>query len=139
MRDPAFYVSSLLDLPSARAGERRALWRQAMAALARHAPESGPGPLEGLHPDTLRKGVSVALAAGLADDLDWLSSAAGGVALYTLASALPVCPEQRELGRRVLARLLSGNAETFTTMATLMVRTGGRAVSSSSFRARVAL
>lgn len=139
MRDPAFYVSSLLDLASAPAGERRAHWRQAMAALARHAPEAGPGPLEGLHPDTLRKGVSVAISSGLVDDLDWLSAEAAGSALYTLASALPVSSEQRELGRRVLARLLGGNASTFAAMATLMVRSGGRAVSASAFRARVAL
>ena len=138
VRDNSFYVSSLLELATASAADRRVLWRQAMAALSRAA-DDGPGPLEGIHPDVLVKGVSVALAAGLADDLDWLSPAAAGVALYTLAAALPVGTEQRELGRRVLARMLAGNAETFTAIATSMAQSGGKGLSSPAVRARVAI
>ena len=139
MRDPSFYVSSLLELATASPNDRRALWRQAMAALSRPPTEGGPGPLEGLHPDVLLKGVQAALANGLVDDLDWLSPHAAGIALYSLAAALPVGSEQRELGRRVLARMLAGSAETFTAMVTIMAQTGGKGLSSAAIRARVGL
>jgi hypothetical protein len=139
LRDPSFYVSSLLELADASPNDRRGLWRQAMAALSRAPTEGGPGPLEGLHPDVLLKGVQAALANGLVDDLDWLSPQAAGIALYSLAAALPVGTEQRELGRRVLARMLAGNAETFTAMATIMAQTAGKGLSSPSIRARVGL
>lgn len=139
MRDNSSYVSNLLELADANAQDRRVLWRQAMAALSRASLDDGPGPLEGLHPDVLLRGVSAALAAGLADDLDWLSPQAAGVALYTLAAALPVGFEQRELGRRVLARMLAGNAETFTAIVTSMAQAGGKGLNSPSIRARVGL
>jgi hypothetical protein len=139
LRDPSFYVSSLLELADASPNDRRGLWRQAMAALSRAPTEGGPGPLEGLHPDVLLKGVQAALSNGLVDDLDWLSPQAAGIALYSLAAALPVGSEQRELGRRVLARMLAGNAETFTAMATIMAQTGGKGLSSPAIRARVGL
>ncbi|MBX3185418.1 MAG: serine/threonine protein kinase [Labilithrix sp.] len=139
MRDPSFYVSSLLELAQASPNDRRGLWRQAMAALSRVPTEGGPGPLEGLHPDVLLKGVQAALEGGLVDDLDWLSPQAAGIALYSLAAALPVGSEQRELGRRVLARMLAGNAETFTSMATIMAQTGGKGLQSPAIRARVGL
>lgn len=139
MKDPSFYVSSLLELARVTTNERRALWRQAMAALARASAEEGPGPLEGLHPDVVLKGVQAALEAGLVEDLDWLSPEASGVALYALAAALPVGAEQRDLGRRVLARMLGGDARTFTAMATVMARSGGKGLGSSAIRARIAL
>jgi hypothetical protein len=139
LRDNSFYVSSLLELADASAANRRVLWRQAMAALSRVNLDGGPGPLEGLHPDVLVKGVNAALQDGLADDLDWLSPAAAGVALYTLAAALPVGSEQRELGRRVLARMLAGNAETFTAIATSMAQSAGKGLSNANVRARIAL
>ncbi|MBX3227843.1 MAG: serine/threonine protein kinase [Labilithrix sp.] len=139
MRDTSFYVASLLELASASAADRRVLWRQAMAALSRANADDGPGPLEGIHPDVLVKGVSAALAAGLADDLDWLSPSAAGVALYTLAAALPVGTEQRELGRRVLARMLAGNAETFAAIATSMAQSGGKGLASQNVRSRIAI
>lgn len=138
MRDPSFYVSSLLELADASAADRRVLWRQAMAALSR-ASADGPGPLEGLHPEVLRRAASAALHSGLVDDLDWLSPSAAGVALYTLAAVLPVGVEQRELGRRVLARMLAGDAETFTAIATRMAEAAGKGLGSASARARVAL
>ncbi len=139
MRDPSFYVSSLLELADASPNDRRGLWRQAMAALSRATTEGGPGPLEGLHPDVLLKGVQAALESGLVDDLDWLSPQAAGIALYSLAAALPVGSEQRELGRRVLARMLAGNAETFTAMATIMAQTAGKGLSSPAIKARVGI
>jgi len=139
LRDNSFYVSSLLELGDASAADRRVLWRQAIAALSRVNLDEGPGPLEGLHPDVLLKGVSAALHAGLADDLDWLSPQAAGVALYMLAAALPVGFEQRELGRRVLARMLAGNAETFTAIATSMAQSAGKGLGSANVRSRIAL
>jgi len=139
VRDASFYASSLLDLDKVdTAAERRASWRQSMAALARATSEEGPGPLEGLHPKALLSGVRAALEGGLVDDLDWLAPAAAGAALYELASALPVGHEQRELGRRVLARLLSADAETFVAIARRMAL-AGRGLGSPAMRARVAL
>lgn len=140
MRDATFYASSLLDLHKLEgAVERRASWRQSIAALARATAEDGPGPLEGLHPEALLKGVQAALRADLVDDLDWLAPSAAGAALYELASALPLGSEQRELGRRVLARLLTADAETFVTIARRVALGAGRGLGSAAMRARVAL
>jgi hypothetical protein len=134
------YASSLLDLDKAATPEeRRAAWRQSMAALARTASEEGPGPLEGLNPKALLAGVRSALQSGLVDDLDWLAPAAAGAALYELASALPPGFEQRELGRRVLARLLAADAESFVAIARRMALAGGRGLGSAAMRARIAL
>lgn len=139
VRDQSFYVSSLLELHSAPVEERKGLWRQALAALSRASLEEGPGPLDGIRPDALVKGIRAALAAGLVDDLDWLDPAAAGAALYTIASVLPVGVEQRELGRRVLARLLPANAEAFSVMAAAIAQSGGRALGSRAVKARIAL
>jgi eukaryotic-like serine/threonine-protein kinase len=139
VRDATFYASGLLELHNLSGAEQRASWRQSMAMLARVAAEDGPGPLEGLHPNAIVAGVRAALQAGLADDLDWLAPAAAGVALYELASALPVGSEQREVGRRALARLLAADASTFVTMARRMALGGGRGLGSPGTRARIAL
>ena len=139
MRDAAFYASELLGLHKLGATERKASWRQSMAALARASTEDGPGPLEGLHAEALLAGVKAALGAGLADDLDWLAPAAAGAALYELAVALPIGPEQRELGRRVLARMRAADAGTFAVIARRFALGGGRGLASPGMRARVAL
>jgi hypothetical protein len=139
VRDATFYASGLLELQNLEGAERRASWRQSMAVLGRVTSEDGPGPLEGLHPNALVAGVRAALQAGLADDLDWLAPAAAGAALYELASALPVGPEQREIGRRVLARLLAADASTFVSMARRMALGGGRGIGTPGTRARIAL
>ncbi|MGH7269031.1 MAG: serine/threonine protein kinase, partial [Polyangiaceae bacterium] len=139
MRDATNYASGLLDLQKLGGADRRASWRQSMAALARATTEDGPGPLEGLHPSALLAGVRAALQSGLADDLDWLAPAAAGAALYELASALPIGAEQREIGRRVLARLLAADAEAFVAIARRMALGAGRGLSSAAMRARVAL
>jgi hypothetical protein len=110
-----------------------------MAALARVSGEDGPGPLEGLHPEALSRGVRTALQWGLVDDLDWLAPDAAGSALYELASALPLGPEQRELGRRVLARLVAADAPTFVAIARRMALGTGKGLSSAAMRARIAL
>ena len=140
MRDATVYASTLLELHMlAGAAERRAAWRQSMATLARAVAEDGSRPLEGLHPEGLVLGVRAALGAGLVDDLDWLAPEAAGAALYELASALPLGPEQRELGRRVLARLMAADAATFVAIAWRMALGAGKGLGSAQVRARVAL
>lgn len=108
-----------------------------MAMLARAG--DGPGPLEGVRPDVVAAAARAALSAGLVDELDFLAPPAAGAALYALAAALPVGAEQRELGRRVLVRLLAGDAETFAAIATAMATGGGKGLGSAAVRARVAL
>ncbi|MEO8874875.1 MAG: serine/threonine protein kinase, partial [Polyangiaceae bacterium] len=131
------YVSGLLDLPKLKdPSERLSAWRQALVTLAH---EDGAEALEGLHPEALAKAVHVALQAGIVDDLEWLEPAAAGTALYALAAVLPVGNEQRELGRRVLARLNSGDAGTFALMATRMARTSAKAIATPGMRARISL
>jgi hypothetical protein len=140
VRDPSFYVSGLLELhklPSA--GEQRATWRQSMAALAAAIADDGPGPLDALHPEALVLGVRVALQAGLVDDLDWLDASAAGAALYELASALPIGAEQREIGRRVMSRMLAGDATVFAAIATRMALGAAKGLGSAAVRARIAL
>jgi hypothetical protein len=119
--------------------ERRAAWRQSMTALAQATADEGPGPLEGLNPDALAQGARTALQFGFVDDLDWLAPAPAGSALYELASALPIGPEQREIGRRVLARIVGADAETFVTIARRMALGTGKGLASQGMRARVAL
>ncbi len=139
VKDPGLYVQSLIDLPKRPSDERRVLFRQAMAALSRATVDDGPGLLEGLSPEAVGAGVRAALADGLLDDLDWLAPPAAGRALYLLAAALPAGSEQRDLGRRVLSRLYSSNAETFLGMATVMAISGGKGLSASGTLARVSL
>ncbi len=139
MKDPFFYVSSLLELHRRTVAERRVLFRQAMATLSRAKVDGGPGPLEGLNPEALLAGVRSALASGLFEDLEWLAPPAAGRALYALAAALPLGPEQRDLGRRVVARLFAGNAETFAAMATVMALSGGKGLAAPAAASRIAL
>jgi hypothetical protein len=139
MKGPWAHVSGLLDLHKlADAQERRATWRQSIASLGTSSDE-GPSPLEGLHPEALAKGVKVAITDGLVDDLDWLAPSAAGAALYALAAALPLGWEQREVGRRVLARLNAGDAETVLAMTTRMALGAGKGLANAPVRARIAL
>lgn len=114
-------------------------FRAAMLGLARGAEEAGPGVLEGVDEAKLIEAVQLALGSGLFDDLDWMAAPAAGVALYTLATALPAGQEQRELGRRVLARLHGGNTATFCAMAEQMAKGSAKALSTPAVRARIAL
>jgi hypothetical protein len=138
VKDASAFAGSLLELGRVDGDERRLLFRQAFAALAGDWGD-GPGPLEGIHPGALGRGVQTALEAGLLDDLDWLEPPAAGRALFGLASALPSGPVQREIGRRALSRLLEGNAETFGAMATVMAKTGSKALASAPVVARASL
>ncbi len=138
-RDASSFVGSLLDLPRLSGADRRVAFRQVIAELARGATEEGPTALEGLRPEALVKAVGAALESGLADDLEWLDAGAAGCALYQLAAALPVGPEQREIGRRVLTRLLAAKSDAFAVMATQMARAGGKGLHGGPVIARVAL
>ena len=140
MRVRAPFVAQLLDLPRLKnAEERRAIWRQTMATLAQETPTDGPSALDSVNRDALLAAAKVVLETGLADDLDWLAAPAAGAALFELASALPLGAEQRELGRRVLSRMLAGNAETFAAIATRMALGAGKGLGSPGVRARIAL
>jgi eukaryotic-like serine/threonine-protein kinase len=119
---------------------RRAAWRQSMATLAALVTNRAtPVPLEGCDPQELQDGARIALTSGLVDDLSWLSPPAAAAALYELAAALPPGDVKRELGRRVLTRLHSGDAATFVALATQLALGSRRALSGTSVRARVAL
>ncbi len=60
MRDRGPYLGGVVDLPRMKSrDERRAVWRQLLAVLAR--PGDGPGPLEALHPDAIASAVREAL------------------------------------------------------------------------------
>lgn len=135
---PDVFASSLHDLAFAEGNTQRVAFRRAFAELSKEAFD-GPGPLEGISPSLLAVASKAALAAGLVDDLEWLAPEAAGRALFTLAAALPIGSEQRELGRRALSRLLVGTASTFAAIATVMARVGAKAFGSPPVVARTAL
>lgn len=119
--------------------ERRRLWRQSMATLAAEAAEQRPVPLEGLDPEEVLASVRAAIAAGLLDDLGFLSKSHAAAALYELAAVLPLGEERRELGRRVAEHLHQGDAATFVALATQLAVAARRGLSGPAVRARVAL
>ncbi|HKU39572.1 MAG TPA: serine/threonine protein kinase, partial [Polyangiales bacterium] len=134
------HLRGFLELPRVESDEeRRSLWRQAMATLARAALEQQPVPLEGLDPTLLLEAVRSVFKNGLLDDLDWLSPPGAAAAVYELAAALPVGPERRQLGRRVLTRLYEGDVETFVVLATSLAAESKRMLTGAPIRARLAL
>jgi len=133
------YVGALAELAAlGDADERRRSWRQGMAALATAIADHGDAPLEGLDPLGLLAGVRVALADGLVADMDFLTPQAGATAIFALAGGLPPGPERRELGRRTLAQLDTGDAETFVALATALALASRRPLPGAHKRARVA-
>jgi hypothetical protein len=119
--------------------ERRASWRQAVAALGYSTASAGPPPLDGIAPEVLARASQIALETGLADDLEFLAPGPAAVALYEMSAALPLGRERRELGRRVFARLYEGTAATFATVAARMALSSGKPFEAASLRARVGL
>jgi hypothetical protein len=105
--------------------ERRRAARAGLAVLAQLA-EREPAPLEGLPADQLLLATRTALADGVLADLDWMSGAGAGVALFELAQALPPGPERRELGRRVLTRLRDADRDTFVRLLVALARSSPR-------------
>jgi len=133
-------LGRLLDVPRVdNDDERRAIWRQGMATLARVALEQQPVPLEGLDPLLLLESVRSAFQHDLLQDLSWLSPPGAAAAVYELASAIPVGPERRKLGREVLTRLYEGDAETFIVLATSLAAESKRTLTGVPIRARIAL
>jgi hypothetical protein len=140
VRARSYDFDGLLDLSSIRdAASKRASFRQAVASLARSGAFDGPSPLDGIAPAVLAEGVRAALDSGFFDDLDWLSPASAGVALYELGAALPPGNEKRELGRRVLSRLNEGTAEVFAAIATRMALGTRKGLGGGPLRARIGL
>jgi hypothetical protein len=136
----AHHLSALTRLPQVESDdERRALWRQSMATLARAALEQQPVPLEGIDSTLLLEAVRTAIAQDLVLDLDWLSPPAAAAAVYELAAALPIGNERRQLGRLVLMRLYEGDAETFVALATSLAAESRRMLTGAPMRARIAL
>lgn len=119
--------------------ERRASWRQAVAALGYTTANAGPPPLDGIALEVLTRAAQVALESGLADDLEFIAPGPAAVALYEMSAALPLGRERRELGRRVFARLYEGTAATFATVASRMALSSGKPFEAASLRARVGL
>jgi eukaryotic-like serine/threonine-protein kinase len=133
------YLGGLSQLHQlASADERKAVWRQGLAALAADI-DKRPTPLEGTAPEALVASVRIALATGLCDDLDWLSKPVAATAIFALAAALPQGREKRELGRRVLQALHAGDASTFVSLARALALGSRRALAGGPVRARVAL
>jgi eukaryotic-like serine/threonine-protein kinase len=133
-------LGRLLDVPRVdNDDERRSIWRQGLATLARIALEQQPVPLEGLDPMLLLESVRAALTHDLLQDLSWLSPPGAAAAVYELASAIPVGPERRTLGREVLTRLYEGDAETFVVLATSLAAESKRTLTGVPIRARLAL
>ncbi len=118
--------------------ERRASWRQAVAALGYSAGRAGP-PLDGIAPEVLIRATQVALETGLVDDLEFVAPGPAAVALYEMSAALPLGRERRELGRRVFARLYEGTAATFATVAARMALSSGKPFEAATLRARIGL
>src|SRR4029453_8335254 len=79
----------------------------------------------------------VAFRTGLVDDVKWMSPGLAAAAFFEIAAALPSGEEQRELGRRVLEALLTGDAATFALLATSLASTSRRGLSTPPVRARV--
>lgn len=135
--NPVEALATLIQLTDG--AERRASWRQAIAALGQSGGGYGQPPLDGIDPDVLGRATQLALETGLVDDLDWLGPGPGAVALYEISAALPAGRTRRELGRRVFARVYEGTASTFATVAARMALGSGRSFEAAAVRARIGL
>ena len=119
--------------------ERRASWRQALAALGEPGRVERPPPLDGLAPGVLVRAVQVALETDLVEDLEWAAPERAAVALYEMTSAMPAGRERTALGRHAFSRLYSGTASTFAAVATRMAVNSGKPLETPALRARVHL
>lgn len=135
--NPVEALATLIQLSDG--AERRASWRQAIAALGQSSGGYGQPPLDGIDPEVLGRATQLALETGLVDDLDWLGAGQGAVALYEITAALPAGRTRRELGRRVFARVYEGTASTFATVAARMALGSGRSFEAAAVRARIGL
>jgi hypothetical protein len=118
--------------------DRRAAWRQGLAALA-YIANVQPAPLEGLDPEGLIASMRLALFTGLVDDVGFLSKPVAAAALFELAAALPPGVEKTDLGRRVQTALQSGDGATFVAVTRALALSVPRALADPVVQARVAL
>lgn len=133
-------VEALVSIPRLKdEADRRASWRQAIAALGQTTRVDRPPPLDGVDPQALLRAIRVVLESSLLDDLDWIEPSKSTVALYELTSVLAPGQERRELGKRVFLRLYEGTAATFGAVATRMALGAARSLDTSPLRARLAL
>lgn len=132
---PALEKLATLD----RSEDRRAAWRQALAALGEPGRVNSPPPLDGLAPNVLHQATRVALESSLIDDLDWVAPERAAVALYELTSAMAPSKERTAVGRRAFERLYGGNASTFAAVATRMAINSGKPLDTPALSARVHL
>ena len=140
MQGPRDYLAGLAQLAGIDgAEERRRVWRQGLASLAMAASNQRVAPLEALPPERLLESVRVAFRTGLVDDVRWMSPGLAAAAFFEIATALPGGDEKRELGRRVLESLLTGDAATFALLATSLAGASRRGLSTPPVRARVAV
>jgi len=101
MRGQLDDLHDLARLSGLSGDELRAAFRRALADLAQAASKRAL-PLEGLEPEPLLAGVEAALAAGLFEDLSWLSAPSAASALYELTTALPPSPARERLNDLVV-------------------------------------
>ena len=134
------FLARLLELPRIEdQAVRRGVFRQTIAALGLAEAGGGPLALAGVDPRALGRSIQVALGDGLLEQMDFIAPAAGAVALYQIAGALPLGVERRAVARKVLAHLYKGNAETFASVASRMALGSTRPLGGAGIRARVAL
>ncbi len=136
-RDYLVGLSQLHEIDSA--DERRRVWRQGLASLAVAASNQKAAPLEALRPEQLHGSIRAAFATGLVDDTQWMSRGLAAAAFFEIAAVLPAGEEKRELGRRVLEQLLTGDAATFALLATSLASASRRGLSTAPVRSRVAV
>jgi hypothetical protein len=139
MRETRDYREGLILLHRLPSAARRATFRTSLASLAHAASARQPVPLEGLDPDALLAGIRAAMSESLLDDLDWLSTPSAAVALWEIANALPIGPERRDLGRRVVRHLHDGDAATFIAIATSLALGARKGLRGRGVRARLSL
>lgn len=133
-------LSRFLELPRLTDIEaRRVAVRQTLATLAQDEALAAPMALAGVDPRALARSVEVATREGCLDDLGFLRAPDAASALHQLSTALPHGPERRALGRRILAFLYEGDAETFATLAARMALGTTKPLEGAGVRARVEL
>lgn len=134
------FLQGLLELHRLKdPNSQRSAWRSSLASLAQACADDQPSPLDGLNPKLIAESLRSALALGFVDALDWLSPPAAAAALYEIAAVLPVGPEKRDLGRRVLHQFQEGDAASFVALATRMALGAGKGLGGDNVRARMAL
>ncbi|MBW2526174.1 MAG: serine/threonine protein kinase [Deltaproteobacteria bacterium] len=134
------FLDRLLELPRVEeASVRRGIWRQSIAALGLADAGGIPMALAGVDPRALGRSIYTVLTDGLLEEMDFIAPSVGAVALYQIASALPLGEERRAIGRKVLRHLYRGDATAFAALASRMALASTRPLEGAGIRARVSL